>query len=205
MTKEELENRVKKLEKEIRKLKKKLNPEKKITLKEFWESKEELAILCDTEEKANMLLDVFHKIGKKWWTGRNYIDTNNCFDKYKENTGYTNRGTYINCSMKPEYKTYEFEDIDLTIPLKYQFSEDEKTILRNIDKKYKWIARDKNSNLYAYEAKPNKNTFMEKWRSEGFAPNLDIFFNHLFQFIKWEDDEPVEISKIIEGNENYDR
>lgn len=36
------------------------------------------------------------------------------------------------------------------------FTEDEKFIARNIDKKYKWIARDSNGNLYVYGEKPEK-------------------------------------------------
>lgn len=193
MTNKELETKINELEEEIFKLKKELKP--KITLEEFFKSKRAMLIHCDTEEKANILLEAFHKMGKKWCDKDSYISKNH-FDEYEENTGYTNDGGYTSCH-NALWVTYEFENVDLTIPLKYQFSEDEKTILRNLDKKYKWIARDKNSNLYAHETKPNKNTFMERWRSEGFAPNLDIFFNHLFQFIKWEDEEPVEISKIV--------
>lgn len=35
-----------------------------------------------------------------------------------------------------------------TIPKEYKFTEDEKTILRNLDKKYKWLARDSSKDLY---------------------------------------------------------
>ena len=44
----------------------------KITLEEFWNSKEKLAIHCDTEEKAIKLLRAFNKMGKKWKSRDSY-------------------------------------------------------------------------------------------------------------------------------------
>lgn len=38
----------------------------KITLTEFWNSKEQLVIHCDTEDKANKLLKTFDKLGIKY-------------------------------------------------------------------------------------------------------------------------------------------
>lgn len=38
---------------------------KKITLKEFWNSKKRMAIHCDSEEKAIDLLNAFDKLGKR--------------------------------------------------------------------------------------------------------------------------------------------
>lgn len=84
----------------------------KITLKEFFESKEYLAIHCDTEEKANKLLKEFDKLGEKWWGGESYLQYTN-FNNYKDKTCYSNDGAYDNIKFfKDEnHKIYSFEDI----------------------------------------------------------------------------------------------
>ena len=73
------------------------------------------------------------------------------------------------------------------------FTEVEKTIARNIDKEYKWMARDRDGNLYVYEGKPRKEE-ENNWYSYGYKPIS--YFNHLFSAIKWEDDEPTLIRDI---------
>lgn len=85
---------------------------KKITLKEFFESKEKLAIHCDTEEKANKLLKEFDKLGKKWWAGESYLEFNN-FNMHKHKTCYSNDGAYdeIEFYKDENYKIYSLEDI----------------------------------------------------------------------------------------------
>ena len=75
------------------------------------------------------------------------------------------------------------------------FSDAEKTIARNIDWEYRWMARDKDGNLYIYEEKPKKTGI--DWIATG-SSDYDYFFgfNHLFTDIKWEDDEPTLIRDI---------
>ena len=79
-----------------------------------------------------------------------------------------------------------------------EFTEDEKTIAKNIDKKYKWIARDSNGWLYLYQNKPNKLDCC--WDDPNNSTPYRIvnlkYFNHIFISIKWEDDEPTRISDI---------
>lgn len=198
MTNKELENKVNELEKELKDIKKKLQPNKKITLKEFWESKQQLAIHCDTEEKAKTLLSAFDKMGKKWSTGNRYTEFNN-WDNYGQKTIYYNDGTYGNLRgiESTVCMVYEFENVDLTIPKEYQFSEDEKTILRNLDKKWKWLGRDEDGKLFLFTDKPEKDN--DGWQLVNFQTSyasLNIF-EFLFQSIQWTDDEPVEIAKVI--------
>lgn len=85
-----------------------------MTLEEFFNSKEELAIHCDTEEKANRLLSAFDKMGKKWADGDSYLEMN-CWNMYEENTCYSNYNTYCEEQYYEinRYKIIEFEDIDL--------------------------------------------------------------------------------------------
>lgn len=78
------------------------------------------------------------------------------------------------------------------LPKKPQLTEDEKVILRNLPKKFKWIMRGKNNYLFICIDKPQK----------GFNVRLeDIMiipmFEDLFQFIKWEDEEPYNIEELL--------
>ena len=111
-----------------------------------------------------------------------------------------------------DYERWEKSHLDFNVvanmeviklPKKKEFTDDELCILRNIDKEYKWIARDKadedeydkHGNLNIYFGKPKKST--KSW-----LPS-DIYcefhgYNHLFQSIKWEDEEPVYIDDYVE-------
>ena len=73
-----------------------------------------------------------------------------------------------------------------------EFTDDEKNIARNIDKEYKWIARDSDGSLCAYEERPKKEE--DSWYSDCY--DYLFYFNHLFPAIKWEDEEPTRISDI---------
>lgn len=192
MTNKELENKANEFEKELKEIKKQLQKNKKITLKEFCESKQELVIHCDTEEKAKTLLSAFDKMGKKWISGNRYTEFNN-WDNYGQKTIYYNNETYG--KGNPFGIIYEFENVDLTIPKKYQFSKDEKTILRNLGEEWKWMARDKDGLLSVYAHKPLKSS-NGYFCTQGSYAFFDTF-GHLFQSIQWTDDEPVEIAKVI--------
>lgn len=197
MKNKELESKINKLEKELQEVKKQLKTNKKITLKEFWESKEKLVIHCDTEEKAKTLLSAFDKMGKRWRSIDKYT-SKNCWNIYEEDTCYSNDGFYDNKDfyIGQGVTIYEFEDVDLTIPKEYQFTEDEKTILRNLDKKFKWIARDKNTRLWLFTNIPHKNYNFYCWSGTVEYCSFEMF-EHLFQSIQWEDDKPIEIAKVI--------
>ena len=82
-----------------------------------------------------------------------------------------------------------------------KLTEDEKVILRNIDKRYRWIARDENGELMVYSTRPLKDRHItKKWRvilTDEYE--LMHIFNHLFQFIKWEDEKPYLIEDLLEG------
>lgn len=88
----------------------------------------------------------------------------------------------------------------IKLPKKKEFTDDELCILRNIDKKYKWIARDKGGTTYIHEEKPTKEG--ETWENVGHWCSL-YTFKHLFNSIQWEDEEPVFIDDYVErGVEN---
>ena len=89
----------------------------------------------------------------------------------------------------------------IKLPKKKQFTDDELCILRNIDKEYKWIAKDIDGDLWIYTNKPKKE-YDRYWKdcssskSLSFEP-LDIFKNSLFTEIEWEDEEPVYIDDYV--------
>ena len=75
-----------------------------------------------------------------------------------------------------------------------KLTEDEKVILRNIPKEYKWIARDKNGLIFLYAKKPSKCEY-----SWGGCKYMLLPLEHLFQFSKWEDDEPYSSEELLKG------
>ena len=77
-----------------------------------------------------------------------------------------------------------------------KLTEDEKVILRNLPKEYKWIARDESTCIHLFTYKPNKST----WWWNG-AECIKLVFPHLFQFITWEDEEPYSIEDLLKGEE----
>ena len=76
---------------------------------------------------------------------------------------------------------------------KKKFTDDELFLFKKVNKEYEWCARDKNGRLYLYEKKPYKKG--DIWyhdMSESFN-----FYNHLFNSILWEDEEPVFIDDYV--------
>lgn len=94
------------------------------------------------------------------------------------------------------YKDYTCKKLLWERKEKPKLTEVEKVILRNLPKKYKWIARDIDGCLYVYASKPKKGITM--WESDGLPM---IPFDHLFQFIQWEDEEPYLIEELLKGEE----
>lgn len=170
---EEYKNTIKKLEE---KYKKETNSEitKKITLKQFFESKDILAIHCRTEEQAKKLLDAFNKMGKKWASGNSYDKDATNWNFAKENMCYFNTGTWGTTSDSLVHNLYNFEEVDLTIPLEYLCNKEEKIILKNLDKDYKIIYKDKQGNTVI-----QKDYNFDKYEFE-----LLNMFTDLFKFLK---------------------
>ena len=95
------------------------------------------------------------------------------------------------------YKDYTLTELLWERKEKPQLTEDEKVILRNLPEYYKWIARDIDGCLYVYASKPKKGNTM--WEETG-TPMIPFY--HLFQFIKWGDEEPCSIEELLRENKN---
>lgn len=116
------------------------------------------------------------------------------FESLSFNSNYKNSAIVI---MKV-YKDYTLTELLWERKEKPKLNEDEKAILRNLPKKYKWIARDSNDFIYIFREKPCKHNDII-W-SDGYKFTF-LPFDKLFQFIKWEDEEPCSIEDLLEGEE----
>ena len=84
-----------------------------ITLKEFFDSEQTLAIHCPTKEDAEQLVSYFAMLGKTWRSGEFYTDIH--YD-YGSEQCYFNKGTYGRRKfyLGDAAKIYEFADVDLS-------------------------------------------------------------------------------------------
>lgn len=76
----------------------------------------------------------------------------------------------------------------------WTFTADEKAILKNIDKSFKWIARDEDNSLYVYYRKPVKAE--RYWGSTSEAEQITLF-QHLFYTIQWIDGKPCDFRNYL--------
>ena len=90
------------------------------------------------------------------------------------------------------YNDYTCKELLWERKEKPKLNEDEKAILRNLPKEYKWIARDLSGMVYIFIERPEKGQAI--WYGCG-QPMIPFY--HLFQFIKWEDEEPYLIEKLL--------
>ena len=116
-------------------------------------------------------------------------------DYYDENLTRSSRQESYD--IMKVYKDYTCKELLWERKEKPQLNEDEKAILSNIDKCIKYIARNMDGSLLVYEDKPVK--AREHWDCE-----FQVYyfpFDLLFQFIKWEDEEPYSIEELLKGEE----
>ena len=107
----------------------------------------------------------------------------------------TSADGYTEFDIIKVYKDYTCKEL-LWERKEPKLTEDEKAILRNLPKEYKWIARDLSGMVYIFIEKPEKGQAI--WY--GFGQPM-ITFYHLFQFIQWEDKEPYSIEELLKGEE----
>lgn len=79
---------------------------------------------------------------------------------------------------------------------KVKLTDAERTILENIDSRWRWIARDKDDELAIGEDKPLKAGGM--WFIDADDLSSLSAFDHLFDFINWNDEEAYNIQELLE-------
>ena len=111
-------------------------------------------------------------------------------DEYNENL--TSAKDYTNFDIMKVYNDYTCEVLLWERKEKPKLTEDEKVILRNLPKKYKWIARDKSGLIFLCSKKPSKCNY--SWIGYN---DIAFPYYHLFQFIQWKDEEPYSIEELL--------
>lgn len=77
-----------------------------------------------------------------------------------------------------------------------EISETERTILSAVYPTYKYIARDKDGELFVYKVKPVK--IDNKYCCDMYTDYSDFkAFNHLFKFVSWDDENPRQIVSLL--------
>ena len=147
----------------------------------------DLCKLLGVEEGEEFKLKLFGGIGK-------YRLKNGKLEYYDD---------FINKWVESEISMNHILDSDIIkLPKKKEFTDDELCILRNIDKKYKWIAKDKSGDIFGFEEKPKKDKYV--WLCEEYDYCLDNtccidgLNQSLFNEILWEDEEPIYIDDYVE-------
>lgn len=112
-----------------------------------------------------------------------YVGSHICGEIKRTDCGTTN---CIGCKL--EWLKSEHKE-------KITLSEAERIILKNIDKEYKWIARDVDNRLFIFKEKPKTNGV--RWYHEKYKEIT--FFNHRFLFVKCGDAEPYNIEELLKG------
>ena len=92
----------------------------------------------------------------------------------------------------------------IKLPKKKKFTDDELCILRNIDKEYKWITKDRTGEIWIYADKPKKEDKIWNWTKICSFKSLEMIKNSLFTEIKWEDEEPVCIDDYVDRENEED-
>lgn len=96
--------------------------DERLTIQEFINTEEKLAIRIKNDQEALKLLDRLQLLGVKYASGDPYLTKENKFKDLSHNKGdqccYSNKGTYGSKSHLENYegkKVYEFEDINFNI------------------------------------------------------------------------------------------
>ena len=117
--------------------------------------------------------------------------------QYKKDLTFINN-TYPELDIMKVYKDFTFKEVLWERKEKPKLTDDEKAILRNINENYVWIARDNDGMLFVFTVKPFKMDYY--WKCEYEVDECCVYlFDHLFQFIKWEDEEPYFIEDLLKG------
>ncbi len=166
----------------------------------FKDKSNKIAVHCKTEEEAKDFCKQMHEHGIKWWTGESCLD-DNWWEEYRENTCYEGVGMFggyeyyesVNHTIL-EYEDYFTKEQQklIVIPKKCR------RVLKQLNKKYEWIAKDKNGRVYIYTKEPVRELY--EWISQGRKERIDELFPKLdYSWLSFEDYAPVNFREVLKG------
>lgn len=154
-----------------------------------WIARDSTGNLCAYEDKPYKSIDV--------WISGAFCTLNSCnhmfsFIQWTDNVPTLISDIIEKCQI--ESKENKLGTNTMTDFEAIKVSRGERIVLQMLDKKYKWIARDKNGTLYVFGEKPEKGCICWFYCDEFYSLSA---FNHHFKFIQWSDEEPWLITDII--------
>lgn len=75
-----------------------------------------------------------------------------------------------------------------------KLSKTEYHILKGLDENWKYIARNRKNGIKIHTTEPYKEDYLGSWSS---YDRIDLPYEQLFKFIKWEDEEPYSIEELL--------
>ena len=126
----------------------------------------------------------------------------------KNNTDIMSKQDILDCILTSQDAKWYYHKENLELLKRSKITLLEFALLKSYyDKKYRYVARDRNYSLYFYKKRPVKK--QEYWaypEHEGYNYARFIIkpFVNLFNFIEWEDDEPFKIEEILKDFEVVD-
>lgn len=129
------------------------------------------------------------------YSGTTYTIKNNVLYRFNGAThSFQESSMFLNCVNK-----INSDEITYHILLKPY----EQVILKSLPENMNWLARDKNGDLYVFEAEPHKKEDLERWVNNVTYNECKIYdltvFNHMFRFVQYEDLKPFPITEYLES------
>ena len=88
---------------------------KRLNIKQFFETRANFGIHCDSREKATKLLEAFGKTGRRWPSGESYSKHTawETWENHETCYGNTGKCGSIKSFKEDGYIVFEFEEIEL--------------------------------------------------------------------------------------------
>ena len=150
----------------------------------------------------NLVTRVCDSDGERKWPnldGCMYMNSNSYNDDLTIRSGLTSFDYTLD--VVKVYKDYTCQEVLWKREERPRLTETEKTILRNIDPMYTYIARDAfgvmgiSGGLHVYSEKPVKKA-ANVWGTNNSYSQLRVY-NHMFSFIGWGDSKPYSIAYLL--------
>lgn len=126
--------------------------------------------------------------GGSLYNGSTFMNT---LDNYDQNLKIP-KSDYLDSDYLDIVKVYRsiWKREDMTI------ASNERVLLENVEKNYRYIARNHDSTLFLFGDKPTKEKWMWVRTLDSYASSFAIY-SHLFPMVKWEDEEPWLIEDLL--------